>query len=216
MKTKPHPSTPLSAKSLSERFCRSEYLPKEVSSFICSLGRRHREDVPHLPDTISSELTARLLTEWKLDQTFGLLCDLPRKGLTTLRVLVCPGCGLPGEGALIEVTADFNRVEMTVMGSNDGFGRSRQHDPAKILKNMPIPIGGRIIARIGADRTANCPAEEEGHTGPLAVIRNPRTEAQWRVRFEADRWFESDILPLDRLTDAFDLRAWLRFYDPAS
>lgn len=215
MKTKPHPSTPPSVKSLSERFCRSEYLPKEVSSFICSLSHRHRENVIILPETIPAEIAARLLAEWQLDETFGLLCDLPRKGLAVLRVLVCPGCGLPGEGALIEVIADFNKVEMTVSGSNDGFGRSRQHDPVKILKEMPVPIGGRVLARSGTDGMAGVIEEVEAYHGPLAVMRNPRTKAQLRVRFEADRLFESDILPQDRLTDAFDLRAWLRFVGPA-
>ncbi len=130
-------------------------------------------------------------------------------------VLVCPGCELPGEGALIEVIADFNKVEMTVSGSCDEFGRSRQHDPVKILKQMPIPIGGRVLARFSADGMTNIIEEAEAYHGPLAVIRNPRTEAQWRVRFEADRWFESDILPQDRLTDALDLRALLRFVGPA-
>jgi hypothetical protein len=197
---------------------KSSAAPKKTADFIQFFAPYRCEETNNLPETISAKLAAFLLVEWNLYEAFAMLCALPRKGVASLRVLVCPGSGQSGQGFLIEVLAEFGSVEKAGAGEWNEFTnqRDRVFEPEKILRDSPMPICARILARLDSENLTCTAAEANRYTGPLAVIRNPCTAAQWRERFEADRWFESDILPQDRLTDKFDLRTWLRLFGPIS
>jgi hypothetical protein len=174
-----------------------------------------------------------LLDQSGLAEAFGLLYALPPQGrLVSLWVLLCPGwergdafslepvqCLTSSRdalgGALFEVAADFKELHCAENVGDASYGVPWKMDERRIPLEMPDFIcARRIVARGPSSGGPDVLAEEvRGYTGPLAVLRNPRTAAQWRERFEADRLFESDLSPQDRLTDRFDLRAWLRFVD---
>ena len=183
--------------------------------------------------TISPRQAGSMLVRSGLAEAFSLLYALPPQGrLVSLWVLLCPGWergtafSLPPAqalqpsrdalgGVLFEISADFRKLHCAVNGEDTSYGVPWRMDERRIPLEMPDFIcARRIVGRVAAAGGPDGLVEEvRGYTGPLAVLRNPRTASQWRERFESDRWFESDLSPQDRLTDRFDLRAWLRFVD---
>jgi len=233
-----HPALPPSISHLCEKYTNhagaGSVEAQCVSDMIWGFACRGDMAVP-ANSTLSPRQAGLLLAQSGLAEAFGLLYALKPQGrLVSLWVLLCPGWergtafSLPPaqslqpsrdalDGVLFEVSADFKKLHRAEKGGDTYCRAPWTLDPRRILLEMPDFIcARRIVGRVAAAGGPDDLAEEvRGYTGPMAVLRNPRTASQWRERFEADRWFESDLSPQDRLTDRFDLRAWMRFIGTA-